>query len=212
MERHLPILNAALLGSLLLAGCASTAPPEATRWNPPPVGASWEVAQKNTGSYGRDTQFRVTRGDGTWEGKPVVTLRNSSGTTTIADPATGRWHALAAPDGKPMAIFEPPIGWQYPVRVGAEHTTRHRITNVATGRSSEFDFTCKVEDYEKVTVRAGTFDAYRIACRSSLGAEETYWTNPGTGVFIKTRLVRGASHPQGPGSQEAELVSAPRRG
>lgn len=203
-------LKSAMLTALALAGCAS-APPQVSQWNPPPLGASWEVAQRNTGSYGRDQQFRITRTEGTWQGKPVVAMKNSLGPTLMADPATGRWHALVAADGKPMFTFEPAIGWTYPVKIGASSTTRHRVTNHVANRTLEYDFSCKVEAYEKVTVRAGTFDSYRLDCRTTVGNEETYWMSPDLGVMVKTRLVRTAASPQGAGTQEAELVAVPRR-
>lgn len=210
MTAPIRTLNPALLGLALLAGCATTAP-VAERWNPPPVGASWEVAQRNTGSYGRDVRFRMTRaGDGSWQGKPAVALKNSLGPTIMADPATGHWHAVVAGDGKPVLSFSPPIGWAYPVKVGATSTARHRMTNHATGQTVEYDFTCRVEAYEKVTVPAGTFDAFRVNCRTNIGNEETYWSNPQNGLFVKTRLVRTAANPQGAGTQEAELVLAPK--
>lgn len=210
MHASARLVPSALLCALLLAGCATPTSPVVTRYNPPPVGASWEVAQRNTGSYGRDVQFRMTRGDGTWQGRPVVTLRNSLGPTIMAEPANGHWHAILGPDGRPMASFSPPVGWAFPVKVGATSSTRHRMTNHATGQSIEYDFNCRVEAHEKVTVRAGTFDAFRIQCTTTIGNEETYWSSPQMGLFVKTRLVRTAASPSGAGTQEAELVSAPK--
>lgn len=208
--RHIPLTAAAAL-ALVTAGCATPAP-EITRWTPQPAGASWEIAQRNTGSYGRDARVRITRGDGTWQGQPAVVLKSSAGPATLADPATGQWHALVGPDGRPLVSYDPPVGWQYPVRVGREWTVKHRMTNHASGATSEFSLSCKVEAYEKVTVPAGTYDAFRIHCLNSGGLDETYWTTPANGLFVKTRLVRPATDPRGPGTQESELVTPPTRG
>lgn len=193
-----------------VAGCATVAPTVST-WSPAPVGSSWEVAQRNTGSYGRDVQFKITRGDGSWQGAPAVTMKNSLGGTLVLRPSDGKWLGMLGPDGKPAVSFDPPIGWEYPLSVGKSWTTRHRMTQLATGNKMEYDFACKVLDFEKVTVRAGTFDAFRINCKTSTGSDDTFWTSPGVGPFIKTRLERTASSPQGAGTQEAELVSLPAR-
>ena len=62
---------------------------------------------------------------------------------------------------------------------------------------------------EKVTVKAGTFDTFKVVCTTDIGNEETYWTQPDLGVFIKTQLRRTDKSPFGPGTQAAELVSPP---
>lgn len=65
------------------------------------------MAQRNTGSYGKDVQFRVTRGDGVWQGAPVVTMANSLGMTTMAAP-NGHWIAIVGRDGKPVMSWSAP--------------------------------------------------------------------------------------------------------
>jgi hypothetical protein len=191
----------------VLSGCAGVGP-QMESWVPAPVGATWEIAQRNTGSYGKDTQLKTTRdADTTWQGAPVIAMATSQGGTLIARPGDGNWIVVLGRDGKPAVSFDPPIGWQYPLKVGKTWTTRHRMTMHATGNSVEFDFSCNVEDFEKVTVRAGTFDAFRVRCKTNLGADDTYWSSPGLGPFVKTRLLRDARHPAGAGTQESELVA-----
>ena len=58
---------AAVLAAVL-AGCAALAP-QVERWQPAPVGASWETAQRNTGRY-EDALSKVTVREGTWKGSP----------------------------------------------------------------------------------------------------------------------------------------------
>jgi hypothetical protein len=191
----------------VLGGCAGFGP-QADSWVPAPVGATWEIAQRNTGSYGKDTQLKVTRGaDTTWQGAPVIAMASSQGGTIIARPGDGKWIVMVGRDGKPVMSFDPPIGWEYPLKVGKTWTTRHRITTHATGNSVAYEFSCNVEDFEKVTVLAGTFDTFRIRCKTNLGTDETYWSSPGLGPFVKTRLMRDARHPAGAGTQESELVA-----
>jgi hypothetical protein len=192
---------AALLGACAAAG------PRLEAWKAPPLGATWEMAQRNTGSFGKDTQYSVTRRDTTWQGAPAVALVNSAGVSIISEPQSGRWITVLGPGDKPLLTFDPPIGWQYPIQVGKNWTKHHRMILHSTGSTVEFDVSCRVEDFEAVTVRAGTFDAFRIHCTTTTGSDEMYWTSPELGRFVKTRLVRDGKSPFGPGTQEMELVS-----
>jgi len=199
-----PAAGVAALAVLLAACAAST--PTWERFDPPPPGATLEYAQRNTGSYGKDIQFTATRGDTSWKGAPAVSMASSLGTTTVQHPQGGTWAVLAR-DGKPMLSFEPPISAPFPMKVGASFTRRHAMTMHASGKVVEYDLACKVEGYEKVTVRAGTFDAFRIRCTTTIGNDETWWISPAVGGLVKTVLKRDAANPFGPGTQEQELVS-----
>lgn len=202
--------HAARLAGLaaIIGGCAAPEP-QVADWTPAPLGATWEVAQRNTGSYGKDAQFKVTRGDTTWQGAPAISMRTSQGSAIVARPSDGKWLAILGPDGKPVMSFDPPVGWELPLHVGKSWTTRHRVTVGATGATLDYVQPCKVEAFEKVTVRAGTFDAYRVHCNPSSGNDDTYWSSPGIGPFVKTRLIRPPGSPSGQGTQESELVSRP---
>jgi hypothetical protein len=190
-----------------LGGCTSPGPLETATWNIPQAGSSWTVAQRNTGSYGKDTQFDVKRGKTVWQGQPAVTLTNSvTGNAIVARADNGSWMAIVDRDGKPVFTYDPPIGFQHPLTVGKEWVTTHRMTTVASGRTNEFQFSCKVEAYEPVTVRAGTFNSYKVHCKG-LGYDDTYWASPDYGMFLKTKLRRFADYPQGAGTQEAELLA-----
>lgn len=204
-RRHLFWLGLAAAG--LVSGCAGLAP-RAERWVPPPAGSSWEIAQRNTGSYGKDATMRVTRGDGVWQGAPVVTITNSQGLTTMVAP-NGHWIAIVGRDGKPVMSWSPPLGFDYPLTVGKTWSTSYRLTLHARGNTIPYDLACKVEGYEQVAVKAGSFDAFKVVCTSNIGNEEIFWTSPDRGVFIKTSLKRTDKSPFGPGTQEAELASAP---
>lgn len=203
LQKH-PAARAAAL-ALLLAACAAT-PPVWERFTPPPPGASLEYAQRNTGSYGKDVQFTATRGDTRWNGAAAVAMASSLGTTTVQHPQGGTW-AVLAPGGKPILSFDPPISPPFPMKVGAAFTRRHTLTMHASGKVVEYDLTCRVEDYGKVAVRAGTFDAFRVRCTTDIGNDETWWMSPAVGAPVKTALRRDAGSPFGPGTQDAELVS-----
>ena len=201
---------AVALAVAALAGCAgrSTAP-VMDHWTPAPAGASWSVQQRNTGSFGQDAKLTWTREDMRWKGAPAIGLRGSHGMTIVAEPVGGSFIAVVGAEGKPAFTNDPPIGWVYPVKVGNSWTQHERMSVHSTGKTLEFDYSCKVEDFEKVVVPAGSFDAFRIHCTNSIGSDEVYWTSPGLGSFVKTQLKRDASSPFGAGTQEQELVSRP---
>ncbi len=198
---------AACASALVISACGVLGP-RAERWMPPTAGASWDVAQRNTGSYGKDLQFRVTRGEGIWQGQPVVTLVNSQGVNTLITP-DGHWIALVGRDGQTLTRWDPPLGFNYPITVGKSWVTSYRMTLGANGQTIPYDLACTVESHEKITVRAGTFDAFKIVCSTNIGNEETYWINFDMGPFIKTALKRTDKSPFGPGTQSTELVSRP---
>ena len=205
-----PVVHLALLAALL-AGCATT-PPQPQAWKPAPVGASWTTLQRNTGSFGKDVQVTVTRlSDRDWNGTPAVVLKTANG-MLLQQPADGRWLATLAPDGRTVATFDPPAGWPQPIAVGQSWKRSQKMTNAATGRSVEYEWGCTVAAAEKLTVPAGTFEALRVECTSALDAKDTYWVTVTVHPFLKTRAVRGAQHPSGPGTQETELLKLPSAG
>mgnify|MGYP003434349692 CR=1 FL=1 len=164
--------NAATMGlcaAVLSGGCA-VMEPKAERWSPPAAGSTWEVAQRNTGSYGKDMRLQISRGE-------------------------------------PLMSFDPPLGWQYPIMVGKTWTTSHKMTAHATGKTTAFESSCKVEDHGDVTVPAGTFKAFKLACTSTIGNVDTFWFSADHGIYVKTSLRRTEKSGFGPGTQEAELVS-----
>lgn len=195
-----------LVVAMFASGCAMFEP-RAEAYAPPPVGSSWTQSYRNTGSYGKDEQRQFTRIEGTWQGKNAVALKMSNGATIMLDPENGGWMAIVAPNGKPVLSWEPPIGWQYPLYVGRSWTISHRQTAHAANRVTTFDWTCKVEGYGDVSVPAGTFKAFEIACSSTTGNNDRYWYSPDVSLFVKTSFTRTASNRAGPGTQQGELVS-----
>jgi len=191
-----------------LGGCTAIAP-TADVWKPAPVGTSWTTQQRNTGSYGKDMQATITRiADIPWKDSPAVALKTGSG-VLLQQPADGRWLALLAPDGRPAVTFDPPAGWSQPIGVGNSWKRPQKTTNMITGKSTEHEWSCTVPAYEKITVPAGTFDAMRVECSSTMDAQDTYWVATTVHPFLKTKSVRGSKHPSGPGTQETELLKLP---
>jgi hypothetical protein len=193
------------IAAALLAGCAAFTPQEAATWNIPPPGSTWVMSQRNTGSYGKDAEVQVTRGEGNWQGSKVVTMTMATTGGSIMALPSGKWMAVVGKDGQTLFTYDPPIGYEYPLQVGKTWKTRHRITNHMSGRTLEFDYNCVVEKFEPVTVRAGTFDTLKIVCENQY-SRDVSWTNPGTGLNVKTDFLRKPGNPSGEGTQQTELV------
>lgn len=189
-----------------LTACA-TVEPIAEKYTPPEVGASWEVVQKGSGSCAGDARYKVVRGENaTWQGKPALTFKGPQ-TQTLADPASGRWLAITRLDGTPLMTFDPPMGWDHPLKVGNTYATKQTVRLHAANRTVEFDQSCAVLAYEKLTITAGTFDTFKVRCTTTAGHDETHWVDPTRGLFVKQRLIRTDQYMSGPGTQDNEMVS-----
>jgi hypothetical protein len=192
----------------LLAACASVEAPVA--WNILPPGSSWQVEQRNTGSYGRDATMQFTRGEGSWQGSPAVTFFNATTGSKVMSRPDGRWFAIVGREGKVIQAYDPPLGYVYPLSVGQSWSTKHKVTT-ASGAVTDFTYSCKVEAREKVTVPAGTFDTMRIACETPV-SRDVSWTIVDMGMHAKQEFERFAGHPQGAGTQKVQLVAVKRGG
>jgi hypothetical protein len=108
-------------------------------------------------------------------------------------------------DGKPLTSFDPAIGYHYPMWVGETWSTPYRVTNHATGKTTEFRASFTVEALETVNVPAGTFRAYKILYASPL-LTSVSWVSQDTGLSVKSRQERLGNNPAGPGVREQELL------
>lgn len=194
--------------SAILGGCAAVAP-QMDAFRPSPVGSSWIAMQRNTGSYGKDTQMTTTRvADTTWNGSPALAIKTNTG-TLLQQPGDGRWLAFLGPDGKPLATWDPPAGWAFPIRVGSSWKEPRKVSYPANGKTIAYEWSCTVPAYERITVAAGTFDALRVECTTNVDSQDTIWVSPATHPWLKSKSVRGPKNPMGAGTQETELLKAP---
>jgi hypothetical protein len=195
---------AGLALALVSGGCAMT--PKAERFPTPQVGTTYTYARSDTGSFGSGTmQFTLKVAERMWEGKRMLLYMAPQG-GTVCTPE-GRWVAILAPDEKPIMIFDPPIGYEYPLEVGKTWTKSYQVTVAALKQTIPFDSTSKVEAYEEVTVPAGTFKTFKINASDTTGNETVTWSNPEVGTWIKRIETRTAKHRAGPGTRETQLVS-----
>ena len=115
--------------------------------------------------------------------------------------------ALLSPDGQPQASFSPPVAYQWPLEVGKAWTSNHTVTMLPSGRTVQRTIDWRVESWGEVTVPAGTFKAFKLVWTNELGEVETRWMNPMQGLLtIKRHVERPASHPQGEGVLDAEML------
>ena len=190
----------------LLVGCAAVATQEAATYTPQAPGSSWQMSYQNTGSYGKDADVVVTRGEATWQGSKVGKITRSDNGMGILILPNGKWAAVVGRDGTPMTTFDPPLGYEFPLKVGKSWSTQHKVTNLATKRVVDFEYSCAVQGVDRVTVRAGTFDAFRIACENK-ESRTVWWYDAANGVNVKVDNVRKPGSPEGEGTQHGELVA-----
>ena len=103
-------------------------------------------------------------------------------------------HEITTADGQPIARFDPyfPLV-QFPLAVGGEWELPYRGHLMVEDLQWEGRLACRVTEFAPVTVRAGTFDAFRIECYDKrrapmveTGANLTAWYAPAVQGVVKT--------------------------
>lgn len=202
------LLAMAAAAPLSMLGCAST-PPTAAGMAPTPMGTVSTFHRKSSGSLGNfDGQVVWTQNPGTWQGKPVVAVAAPQAGANLHDPATLGLVAMLGGNGAPLMAFNPPIDYQWPLQVGKTWTTTHMLTLYPSGNTVPMRFDYSVDSWGDVTVPAGTFKAFKLRWTSSSGETEVRWVSPADGIpTVKRHVERPATHPQGAGVLDAELLS-----
>jgi hypothetical protein len=197
----------AALTAALLSGACAMFEPRAERYVPPPVGATWVHARRDSGSFGSASIQLPGKflGQQMWQGRMLNGFETPE-SSTLAMPESGLFVAVVK-GSAPLITWEPPIGWNWPLEVGKTWTKSTRVTNHVTKQTTALDYTQKVEAYEDVTVPAGTFKTFKVSTVNTIGDESVNWFSPDLGIFVKQSLRRTAKHAQGAGAREIELVS-----
>lgn len=97
-------------------------------------------------------------------------------------------------DGNPRILFEPFYpGISFPLEVGRRWQGAYTGYTASDGMRWDGHVTCEVQDYEELTVAAGTFQTYRIECRDEWTAgtmassgNTTSWYAPEVKGIVKT--------------------------
>jgi len=206
----LQIASAGLALAMVSGGCAMMAP-KGEQYVALPLGSTFTLTYRNTGSYGSGTPTATIQAtERTWEGKRYLAFVGPTG-TILANPADGGWVTILAPDGSPVISFDPPTGYDYPIVVDKTWSRSIRQTLHKANKTLESEVKYKVEAYEDVTVPAGTFKAFKMRqqwfLNSKLAADNTNWFAPELGIFVKQVQRRTADSNFGPGTQEVEAIS-----
>lgn len=205
---HTPLLATAVAALLLTTGCANT-PPIVDKMHINPMGTVLTYHRKSSGSLGNfDGPVVWTQTPATWQGKQVLASGAPQAGVGIHDLNSMATIANLTPAGQPLMSFEPPIDYPWPLQVGKTWSAQHTVTLYPSGNKVPLKIDGKVESWGDVTVPAGTFKAYKLMWTNSLGEMETRWTNPAEGLAtIKRHVERPATHPQGAGVLDADLLS-----
>ena len=192
---------------LVSAGCASV-PPVAEKMAESPMGTVHTFHRKSSGSLGAfDGPVVWTQGPGTWQGQPVLAIGSPQAGVTLHQPGTLAILANLNPQGQPVMSYDPPVDFPWPLKVGKTWTANHTVTLHPSGRTVAMTIRGKVESWGEVTVPAGTYRAYKLVWTNNLGETETRWVAPADGISpVKRHVERPASHPQGAGVLDAELI------
>jgi hypothetical protein len=193
---------------LVSSGCASP-PPTPDKLVAVPMGTVTTFHRKSSGSLGAyDGKVVWTHSPATWQGQAVISFTAPQAGGALHEPASFGMVASLGNDGKPQMSYEPPVNYPWPLVVGKTWSTTHTVTLLATGRTLQLKVDGKVESLGDITVPAGTYKAYRLAWVNNLGETETRWVSPEDGLAtVKRHVERPATHPQGAGVLDAELLS-----
>lgn len=207
LNTGIPVVLAATALAASLWAVPASAQPVAESPAATPAGTVMSFHRKSSGSLGTfDGPVVWTISHGTWEGRPAVVQMARLG-GSARDPKTHANMANLDAAGKATMVFDPPVGYQWPLQVGKTWTSKHTVTMLATGQTMPLEVNWKVEAWEDVTVPAGTFKAYKVVFTNNSGEVETHWIAPAGALLAKRLVTRPATHPQGAGELEAVLLS-----
>ncbi len=172
-------------------------------------GTVLEYHRKSTGSYGNcDDRVTWDHKPGSWQGQPAMLAVSPQAGAQLYDSKTHGLVAMLGRDGKPVVSYDPPIAYRWPLQVGDSWSSQHKVTLHASGKTTPLTLTYRVEAHEKVSVPAGSFSAYLVVSTDSNGEVQRVWIAPADSIsVVKRTLDRPATHPQGAGHLEGELLS-----
>lgn len=152
------------------------------------------------------TLERTDRGSGTKSDVSVKTIAVGPGDLTVAfvEAATAteqKWtRELNYVSGEGKRTWNPSSqSFSFPLSVGKQWKIDAKGTN-AGGRDVTLNGNCKVAAFEKVSVKAGTFDTFRVECDSefyvygpSIAGKSRYvaWYAPAAKFHVRSELLAG---------------------
>lgn len=202
------VLAMASASMLLASGCASA--PLCRQDADRSHGDGADLPPQELGSLGTfDVQVVWTLAPATWQGKPAISMGAPQAGVGLYEPQGFGMVANLNPAGQPLMSFDPPIDYPWPLQVGKTWTGHHTVTLYPSGNQVPLKVEGKVESFGEVTVPAGTFKAFKLVWSMNQNEFETRWVAPHDGLAtVKRHVERPASHPQGAGVLDAELLSS----
>lgn len=198
----------ALAATMLLHGCA-TAPPVAERLVDLQPGTVLVYQRKSSGSYGNfDDQVSWDHRETSWQGQPAMVATSAQAGTLVYERKSKGLAAMLGRNNQPVASYDPPLAYRWPMKVGDSWSSQHQVTIHASGKVRPLTVNYKVEAYDRITVPAGSFNAYLVVATDSNGEVQRVWIAPADSLsVVKRTLDRPATHPQGAGHLEGELIA-----
>ncbi len=139
----------------------------------------WERTDSLTGNVIRTTERTVTAVSPT----QIESIQNDGKHVSTAE-----LNAIETPEATLDASIK---GLSFPLEVGKKWKSAGKITVKTPSATGEQQFDVSVDSYEKITVRAGTFDAYKITSqgyitfRQGRQVNRTYWYAPEARAIVK---------------------------
>ena len=181
-------LGAGALGAALLLGGCATAVVDPGQPVAALEGTVFTYHRVSSGSLGNfDGPVSWTLSKGPWQGRQALISSSRLG-ANVMDPETGLLWGTLDSQGRPAMVFEPPMGFRYPLQVGKAWTEQHEVTLAQRGVTLPLTVSYKVEAYEDVTVPAGSFKAFRVHTVDSAGETTTFWTALSLSLDIIKRI------------------------
>ena len=174
----------------------------------PPLGSTWTVQMKSTGSLGFAGNGPVTfqaLGEQDWDGRRVIGLTRGGGVHLYYD--TSRRIVAQVRDGKPVQTYDPYEAlYEWPLFVGKSWVSEFRIRDHIREQTATLKYDFRVEAVEEVMTPGGVFKTFRIR-RDGPDDRYTVWFSPELAVEVKRVWERFSSHRLGAGTNEMELIS-----
>jgi hypothetical protein len=147
------------------------------------IGSKWIYKIKNTDII---ETFEV-QGQTFMDNRPVFILMftNNQNSKTIELHVTENLESVMQIEAGKKQIWKPPFqDYQWPLEVNKKWDAKSTIQNEKGSIDASLHF--EVRDYGKITVEAGTFEAFYILARNDLGMRfYELWYAPKTGNLVK---------------------------
>lgn len=153
-------------------------------WKP---GYEWSFRWESP--RGKGTFVWVVAADTEVNGLPSYVVKSGSREIAFAkgDGKLG-WHVQKVDGVLVERASPPPVEYTWPLYVRKSWEYSYTWEGIRDRQTDERTRRCTVEATESITVPAGTFQTFRVACRNQIGGlTYTYWFSEAVKMFVKDR-------------------------